>query len=334
MSRKWSAEIVVSAVQKRHQRKWRLNAYHAQMHCIPLYNAARRYFGTWNKALAAAGVPVPHRNKWSKRVIVEKIVELAASGEPLHNHHIKNTHKVLYTVSCQYFGGWGKAVNAAGFDYSTVRRKTMRSWSKKAVVKEIRRRQRAGLSISGAVVQRKDPGLYDAAILYFGSRAWQKARVAAGFSPKDLDPRFIYNKDEVLNRLRELHKNGVPLHYAAMRGMSYEHLISAAKRLFGSYPNALTAMGLKYRDVAKAARWTKREVITEIKKLEKEDVRLNGGAIFATHQSLAHAAMRQFGSWSQAVEAAGINYRKHLKIWSTKAWLRQMSDAEYRKKIS
>lgn len=334
---KWSAEIVILAIQKRHRRAWKLNAYYVETHCSRLYSAAIRYFGTWNKALAAAQVPIPYRNTWSKEIIVQKIKELAERDQPLNNHYIKQTHGILYTVSCQYFGGWGKAVEAAGIDYHKVCRTTRRSWSKKTILEEIVRRYKEGLSLSGMVVQKEDSGLYDAALLHFGTpKAWARARQAAGLPPRDLDPRFIHDPEVVSRELRRLYDQGVLLNFGALRGTQYIYLVTAGKRLFGSYQKAIKAAGLDYSKIKKRRRnwWTKQRVIAGIKRLEKSGVRLSMWGAKGALQTLIASANRLFGSWSKAVEAADINYRKHIKIWSTKQWLQQMDEVEYQQKLA
>jgi hypothetical protein len=96
------------------------------------------------------------------------------------------------------------------------------------------------------------------------------------------------------------------------------------------------AAGIDYQKVQKNRYnwWTKKRIVTEIRELNRQGVSLSGGSIFKSHQNLAHGAMRKFGSWGQAVEAAGISYRKHLKTWSTKFWLRTMSDDRYNQMLS
>jgi hypothetical protein len=65
-----------------------------------------------------------------------------------------------------------------------------------------------------------------------------------------------------------------------------------------------------------------------IRDLEKQGIRLSSKEVQNTHCWLFSAAVKIFGCWSQSVEAAGINYRKHYRNWSTKAWLRTLGDDE------
>ncbi|MDB5265358.1 MAG: hypothetical protein JWM39_71 [Parcubacteria group bacterium] len=334
MRQKWNAEIVISAVKELHLKGERINAYYIQENHCDLYSAGVKYHGTWRKVLIAAELTyaVRRRNVWSKEIILEKIAEMVDSGEPLNNASVKETHGSLYTSSITYFGGWAQALEAAGIPYDSVRLVApKRSWSKELIVQEILKRKEEGFSLSGTVVQAEDVGLYEAAMSHFGKLGWAQARVAAGLPPIDPRPGIIYDKDVVIVNLRKLHADGVELHFAALRGKPYQNIVTSAIRLFGSYAQALEAAGLDYEDIRKVRRywWTKEKVIEEIQALEKAGVRLSYMAIQVGYPGLTAGATRMFGTWGQAVEAAGISYRKHLRIWSTRAWLLTVSPEEY-----
>lgn len=332
MSRKiWDAETVVSAVQALHRQGSKVNTTYVLRNQQRLYSAGVRYFGTWKKVLEAANLShaVPTRNTWSKEIIVAKIIELRDGQEPLHNHHIKKNHSILYTVSCQYFGSWKAAVEAAGIDYDSVRRATHRKWSRDAIVKEILRRRNEGLSVSGSIVQVEDIGLYEAAGFHFGKGGWASARQAAGLPRRDPRPGIIYDRRVVIYGLTKLYAEGHDINVAAFLGSSHMNLMTAGIRLFGSHDKALAAAGFDPEKIRKQRRWSKSKVLREIRALEKAGARLNWWTIGQTHPALCGVAVRLFGTWGQAVEAAGIDYRRHLRQWSTKTWLRHMSEREY-----
>ena len=328
---KWSAEKTISALQSFHRRRKRINSTYVRKYHEPLYCAGIRYFGSWNAALEAAGFlhAVTRRNKWSRVIIVEKIKKFLADHEPLHNNHIKSNHSILYTVSCQYFGSWGQAVEAAGVDYGSVLRVRLRKWSKEAVVAEISCRQKAGVSLSGVVVQVEDIGLYEAAMRYFGKQGWAEARKAAGLPARDPRPGIVYDGQVVIDGLQILYEEGHGIHAAAFIGSPYHNLHTAGIRIFGSHDKALIAAGFDPEHTRKQRRWTKQGILKDIRALEKVGVRLNWWSVGKSHPALCSVAVRLFGTWGQAVEAAGINYRKHLRQWSTKTWLRHMTQVAY-----
>lgn len=337
VQKKWNAEIVVSALKDLHKKGSKIHSNYVMKNHGPLYSAGVRYFGGWKETLEAAGLShaVPKRNKWSKEIIIQKISELHKNKEQLNNHHIKSNHSILYTVSCQHFGSWRAAVEAAGISYDSVLRVVHRRWSREAVVKEILRRRDSGLSLSGTVVQKEDPGLYDAAALHFGPRkTWERARATAGLPRRDPKAGIIYDKQFVIDSLRKLYDEGHDINVGAFIGSPHMNLMTAGIRLFGSHDKAILAAGFDLDKIRKHRRWTKAKVLREIRKLEKAGVRLNWWTIGQTHSALCATAVRLYGTWGQAVEAAGINYRKHLRQWSSKTFLRQLDQGEYEKTIS
>ena len=57
-------------------------------------------------------------------------------------------------------------------------------------------------------------------------------------------------------------------------------------------------------------KWSKGKIVSEILTLYKAESRLNDGYVNKNYNSLYNAARRQFGSWKNAIEAAGLNYDK------------------------
>lgn len=334
MHQKWNAEIVISAVKTLHLQGEKINAAYVQKKHGALYSAGVKYHGTWGKVLVAAGLTnaVPARNVWSKEIILAKIAEMAARKEPLNSAYVKERYGSLYTSAGNYFGGWAQAIEAAGISYDSVRLVApKRSWTKESIVEEILKRNAEGLSLSGTVVHIEDIGLYEAAMSHFGKLGWAQARIAAGLTPIDPRPGIIYDKEFVATRLKALHEKGAPLHFGGLRGKPYQNIVTAAIRLFGSYAKALEAAGIDYDDIRRIRRnwWTKEKVIEEIQALEKLGERLSYATMQDAYPGLVAGAARLFGTWGQAVEAAGVSYRKHLRIWSTRAWLISVSARAY-----
>jgi len=306
-----------------------------------LYSAGCRLFGAWRNALTAAGLqykevmhkPQPSiRKKWNRASIIEEIRGLNQLGAPLNSNHLQKNNRLLYQAVVRHFGGLAQVVAAAGLDYSRIRKRNpMRSWTKNAVVAEIIRRNEEGLSIRRGIVYSHDPGLYSAARRFFGTNGWAKARSLAGFDPNEPRPDQIWDEKTVVAEILKLYADGVPLNVGALQGTSYSYILGAARTVFGSWAKAVRASGLSYARIRKKRYgwWTKPRVVMCIRNLEKRGVRLSLQSIRTTHVALMSAALAEFGSWAEAVEAAGISYRKHCRVWSTKAWLRSLRDSEY-----
>jgi hypothetical protein len=110
-----------------------------------------------------------------------------------------------------------------------------------------------------------------------------------------------------------LSKDGIePLnsHYHAV---NYPDVYAAAERLFGGWQYAIESCGFDYDKIRKYKRWSKKIVLKEIKKLKAEGESLNSKNIQTQHRSLYLAALRRFGSWGNALEEVGINYKKVRK---------------------
>lgn len=340
MPQKWSKEIVVSHILERHRGGEKLSSGYMQKNCSPLYQAGCIYCGSWRKAIKAAGIDYDSikikqrvRPVWSKEKIIADIQKMVREKKPLNSNHVQTKEWRLYRAASTYFGGWSQAITAAGLDYSKLRKKKpMRSWSRAAIVAEVIQRANQGFSIRGGDVCVEDQGLYLAAKRYFGSGGWAKARTLAGFDPIDPSPWEIWNAKTVCEEILRLHESEVALNTGALQGSPYEYLLGAGRKMFGSWAKAIKAAGLNYSAIRKTRQvgwWTKPRILMCIRSLEKRGVRLSHNAIRDSHGALLAIAVHYFGSWSQAVEAAGISYRLHCRVWSTKAWLRRMREDEY-----
>lgn len=336
--RKWTAEAVVSAIKTLHKAGEALDATSAYRAHRSLVWAADKYHGSWRKAVEASGIDYASvsrieidRKTWSREIIIASIVGLHEDGLPLNSNYAQTKERRLYGAACKYFGGWPEAVEAAGLSYDMVRKVKLRTWSIEAILQTIVDRNKAGKSISGATVYAEDRGLYQAAKRHLGAGGWAKARVLAGFAPIDPDPRKKWTEQSTTEEIKRLYVNGVELHTQALQQSEYSYILAAGRKVFGSWERAVNSAGLSYDAIRKIRKnfWTSEEVLRGIKGLEAQGLSLSLKNIRAGRSGLIAAAVKHFGCWSQAVEAAGIQYRLHCQIWSTKAWLRRMHPDEY-----
>lgn len=344
MLAKWSKEAVARRILALRRVGKKLNSDYVQKNDHPLYCAACTYWGGWRQAIEGVGLSydevriLEHRRPvWSKEKIIKTIKKRRRNREPLNSNHIQTKEKRLYGAAIKYFGGWPQAVAAAGLDYEKLRKVKLRQWTTRAIAQEIIRRSAQGFSIRGGDVCIEDHGLYQAAMRHFGEEGWAKARVLAGFAPRDPDSRVIWNDQTVREEILLLHENGAALNTGSLQGSTYAYLRGAGRKVFGTWKAAVESAGLDYEQIRKMhppGYWTKSRILETIQGLEEDGVRLSSKAMQLSGGGLFAAAVAVFGSWSQAVEAAGINYRKHCRIWSTKAWLRRMTDVEYKQKVS
>jgi hypothetical protein len=115
---RWSPGKVVSAIRTLSRRRRRpMQPSDLRRRYSDLVHAARRFFGSWPKALIAArvdpvklGCAVP----WTKERIIEAILTRALNNEALDIRTVRP--KALVAASGKIFGTWGAALIAAGLD--------------------------------------------------------------------------------------------------------------------------------------------------------------------------------------------------------------------------
>ena len=169
-----------------------------------IVSAARRHFGSWNKAVLAAGVKPTKLLRvipWNEERVIEAILTRALRNESLAARVVEP--RSLVEAGHRFFGGWAAAVTAAGLDLATTEpppRGTKRSrlasarasgttkakvtrvpWNKERVVASLLARLREQKPIYSNALARDERSLYHAARRYFGS--WNQAMLAAGLDP-------------------------------------------------------------------------------------------------------------------------------------------------------
>lgn len=120
----WSADMVESHIYMAHSNKEPLNSHYYATHYPSVYAAAERLFGSWGEAITACGFNYDEIRKykvWNRSKVTETIREMAAAGKPVSSQKAQQDHKSLYMAAIRYYRSWGKAVMAAGIDYSTIR---------------------------------------------------------------------------------------------------------------------------------------------------------------------------------------------------------------------
>ena len=335
MRQKWSKRLIIAEISRMRKSGGQLNSNHVQKDSVPLYQAACTHFGSWRTAIQSSGlsyddVRVLKRRcpVWGRDKILAIIKERYWLNLPLNSNYIQTKERRLYGASVKYFGGWPQAIGAAGLEYTKLRRQTQRRWSRAAIVEEISNRHAKGLSIRGGDMETEDRGLYLAARRFFGKGGWVTARLLAGFDPTDPDPRQIWTEQSVCEEINRLSDSGLPLNTGSMQNSPYAYLLGAGSKVFGTWGGAIKAAGLDYSKVRRnrtTGWWTPRRILHCISLLEVRGVRLSHKATQKSNGALLAAAIVHFGSWSQAVEAAGIPYRKHCLIWSSKAYVRRVT---------
>lgn len=275
----WTREAVIGAIRHRQRAGLSLdNVWRTDTH---LYSAATRHLGCWSKALAAAGLLTNRHRQWSRQNVIAAIQARHRQGASLRFTRMDD--RGLRDAATSHFGGWRKAVRAAGLE-SELRQE----WTKSIAVQALRSWHRQGREMNS--VSREHRRLYWAARRLFGS--WANALSAAGLESR---PRRKWSPERVLAELRRL--DSIP----GMNIWVHDNaLVTVANKYFGSLRQARLAAGL---EPTQRACW-QRQVVETI-----QDQYVRG--VLVQHNAdpgspVQAAARKQFGSWEKALAAAGI----------------------------
>jgi hypothetical protein len=123
--------------------------------------------------------------------------------------------------------------------------------------------------------------------------------------------RLSWDKNQILQTLKKLHKEGKDLSYTQL-AKRMQPLVSAAAYHFGSYRHAVEKAGIDYADVVRRPRWTKQHIIKLIKDARRKGEDLHWSAVTKRGDELGRAAFaslqkRLFGSWDRALHGAGLD---------------------------
>jgi transcription elongation factor Spt5 len=77
---------------------------------------------------------------------------------------MERNHKDLIRASERYFNGWKNAVEAAGIDYNTIKKRTHQVWTEDKILDRLRQLQDTNIQLRASKVQQIDKKLYLAII--------------------------------------------------------------------------------------------------------------------------------------------------------------------------
>lgn len=254
------------------------------------------------------------RRKWSPEKIIQEIQRLQAEGHSLSTRNMTElgySGMVTTSYKPEYFGSWRNAIVAAGFDPKEVC-KRRRKWTHERIVEQIRELHKKGEDLSHSAAKKNHQYLVVVAIdeRFFGN--WRSAIEAAGLKYEDVSKHEYWSKKRIIKRIRELYEKGESLSHEDAK-KTHGALVSAASspRYFGSWGEAIRAAGLDYDSIRKINRWTQEKIVQTIRSLHQQGNDVNNSNMRRLgYRGMMEAANRpeNFGSWAQAVEAAGLNY--------------------------
>jgi hypothetical protein len=146
------------------------------------------------------------------------------------------------------------------------------------------------------------PALYQAGSRIFGS--WRNALQAAGLSPDRGSRAERWTPAKILMVIRNLSRRRRPLRKKELEER-FGSMVSAARRIFGSWSRAILASGVDSAKLRRVVPWTRERVLETLltRALRNQPV----SARLMDPRSIVEAGRRFFGSWSATLEAAGLD---------------------------
>jgi hypothetical protein len=255
-------EDVIRRIVERDMRQLGLSEETVQQEAAELYEAGCEWFGTWETALQYAGIekrrnrqrrprtgarsrPDEPRDYADSESVLHEIYRLCLNGYSLTPAKNASRDRLLYAAAARFFGSWGQALEAAGVDvrYSQLRDKR-RKLNREDVIQKLQQRYSAGESMVWNQVCAENRELATAAKYAFGS--WIRALRVANLDdalPRSAG-RLKWNRQQIIEAIWRRQSEGKSNHYRRVR-KEEPRIISAARRVFGSWSNAVNAAGAK-----------------------------------------------------------------------------------------
>lgn len=298
----WTRERVLAEIKRLHEDGVELSSEQlANGGHAGLVQAARRHFGSWPDAVVAAGVPRFKRGRWkSWAEIRDRLRELHRDGARMTIAALEaDGHADLVAAARTEAGGWNQALKKAKLPVV----QDHRAWSSEQVLDEIRGLHRAGVALSAnVVIERGQRKLVKAATHYFG--AWTAACSAAVPTYTPLIERWT--TERLLAEIRDRHRAGMSVRSTDVDKQA-PTLTTAARRLEIPWRVACRRAGIpksaiEPRQSSSRVRWTETKIFAELEKA------VIAGRPLLTRSfpgGFVGAVLRRYGSWSDAMEAAG-----------------------------
>lgn len=213
-----------------------------------LYRLALACFGSWQNALAHAGVedraPRALEND-GEACVLHNIRQLCHAGRCLKARSVKHHHFALYASALRHFGTWAEALDAAGIN--TEQFNANPQWDRARILEALLLRAVENRALGSTTVRPRS--LKRAAVEEFGS--WKQALIAAGLNPREFigrkrprgrkEPsRQMWNRTRIIKAIRQRELLGLPLDRNSVC-RDNRSLATAARVYFGDWLTALDA---------------------------------------------------------------------------------------------
>lgn len=241
----------------------------------------------------------------NRETIIRSIVEREMRRQPLGEEAVREEEPELHRQACDLFGTWETALRYAGVDLWRMKV----TWSREYIIRWIQDRLRERYNLAAMRVKQNHPRIFQAAQKHFGT--WRQALLTAGVDLKRAQLRVSkfrrHDKEKIFAELRAWEASGHSLRWCDIC-LQNRVLAITAKGLFNSWRKVLLAAGLVSEQ--QLTHWPqfarKQQIVLAIQKRQNEGLALNQNAVHEDNVALLWSTRRHFGSWEQALAAAGV----------------------------
>jgi hypothetical protein len=247
---------------------------------------------------------------WDDDAILKALRKLHKSGADLSYNALAKRKQSLVSAAAYHFGSYRKAVERAGIDYAAVTRRPR--WSRPAIIRLIKEGKRGGEDLHWSAVTRRRDELGKAAFASLQQRlfgSWDRALHAAGLDADEINRYRKWNKTTIVYELRIRARDHLPLNSGALQHDD-PGLHAAAVRHFSTYDGALLAAKLDPEKVRQRRAWNKDDVVKGLKAARRAGQHLSDSSVRRGQPALYGAAVRLYGSFTAARDAAGIKLKR------------------------
>jgi hypothetical protein len=247
---------------------------------------------------------------WDKARIKAQLKRLYRQDADLSYNALAKKQQSLVSAAAYHFGSYRAAIEAAEIDYAEISRRPR--WTKQSIIRLIKQARRQGQDLHWSAVTRRRDELGRAAFASLQPRLfgrWDRALSAAGLDADDVSRYRRWDRNTVAFELRSRAMDDEALNSGAIQRED-SGLHAAAVRHFGSYDRALRAARVDPDSVRRRRAWTRNEVIDALRAAKRHGQHLADSAVRRDNPALYGAAVRLFGTFTAARNAARIAWKR------------------------
>ena len=155
----WNKQRILQELRRLHRGGAELSYNALAKERQALVSAAAYHFGSYRAAVERAGVDyaeVVRRPRWTKQNIIQLIKQARRGGDDLHWSAVTSRRDELgraafASLQPRLFGGWDRALTAAGLDADDVSR--YRTWDRNSIVFELKSRAQDNEPLNSGAIQ-------------------------------------------------------------------------------------------------------------------------------------------------------------------------------------